>query len=50
MAVLKQTSPLASPVAPMPKPSHTVPSASTSRAVGRGSCQPVGASGPAPGT
>src|SRR5215475_14974327 len=39
MAVLKQTSPTACPVAPSPKPSRTVPSASTSRAVGLGSAQ-----------
>src|SRR4051812_48879950 len=40
MAVLKQTSPTALPVAPMPAPSMTVPSASTSSAVGRRSVQP----------
>src|SRR5262245_11215823 len=40
MAVLKQTSPTAEPVAPKPKPSSTVPSASTSNAVGTGSDQP----------
>src|SRR6266481_3994686 len=34
MAVLKQTSPTAWPSAPRPKPSSTVPSASTSSAVG----------------
>src|SRR5450432_757091 len=34
MAVLKQTSPTAVPSAPRPKPSSTVPSASTSSAVG----------------
>src|SRR3954447_19601199 len=34
MAVLKQTSPTAWPSAPSPKPSSTVPSASTSSAVG----------------
>src|SRR5450631_3457720 len=44
MAVLKQTSPTAVPVAPRPKPSSTVPSASTKSAVGLGSTQvPVGA-------
>src|SRR5580692_6135207 len=37
MAVLKQTSPTAWPVAPKPIPSSTVPSASTSNAVGAGS-------------
>src|SRR6516164_4017307 len=41
MAVLKQTSPTAWPVAPKPKPSSTVPSASTSNAVGLGSSQIV---------
>src|SRR5580704_11123393 len=41
MAVLKQTSPTAWPVAPKPKPSSTVPSASTSSAVGFGSSQRV---------
>ena len=41
MAVLKQTSPTAWPVAPKPKPSSTVPSASTSSAVGLGSSQPA---------
>src|SRR5215468_1891624 len=40
MAVLKQTSPTAWPVAPNPVPSRTVPSASTRRAVGGGSDQP----------
>src|SRR5882762_1003819 len=40
MAVLKQTSPTACPVAPKPSPSITVPSASTRRAVGAGSVQP----------
>src|SRR5215471_11832816 len=40
MAVLKQTSPTAWPVAPKPVPSSTVPSASTSMAVGSGSDQP----------
>src|SRR5689334_13092397 len=40
MAVLKQTSPTAWPVAPKPVPSRTVPSASTRRAVGLGSDQP----------
>ena len=40
MAVLKQTSPTAWPVAPKPNPSSTVPSASTSSAVGTGSDQP----------
>src|SRR5215469_6356690 len=40
MAVLKQTSPTACPAAPKPKPSSTVPSASTSTAVGLGSLQP----------
>src|SRR5262249_60672714 len=39
MAVLKQTSPTAWPVAPSPKPSSTVPSASTKSAVGLGSAQ-----------
>src|ERR1700683_448577 len=39
MAVLKQTSPTARPVAPKPKPSSTVPSASTKSAVGSGSSQ-----------
>src|SRR5664279_2933834 len=39
MAVLKQTSPTAVPVAPRPKPSSTVPSASTKSAVGLGSTQ-----------
>src|SRR5580692_6472399 len=39
MAVLKQTSPTACPVAPSPKPSITVPSASTRSAVGTGSGQ-----------
>src|ERR1700716_3746081 len=39
MAVLKHTSPTAWPVAPKPKPSSTVPSASTSRAVALGSVQ-----------
>src|SRR6202035_2963829 len=39
MAVLKQTSPTAWPVAPKPEPSSTVPSASTSSAVGLGSSQ-----------
>src|SRR5580704_41355 len=39
MAVLKQTSPTAEPVAPKPMPSSTVPSASTSSAVGLGSSQ-----------
>src|SRR5689334_12634886 len=39
MAVLKQTSPTARPVAPSPKPSSTVPSASTKSAVGLGSAQ-----------
>ena len=39
MAVLKQTSPTALPVAPNPKPSSTVPSASTKSAVGLGSAQ-----------
>src|SRR6185312_8585628 len=34
MAVLKQTSPTACPSAPRPKPSSTVPSASTRSAVG----------------
>src|ERR1700726_2941508 len=34
MAVLKQTSPTARPSAPRPKPSSTVPSASTRSAVG----------------
>src|ERR1700757_3830275 len=34
MAVLKQTSPTACPSAPSPKPSSTVPSASTRSAVG----------------
>src|SRR5882757_4814273 len=42
MAVLKHTSPTAWPVAPKPMPSSTVPSASTSRAVGLGSVQPSG--------
>ena len=37
--MLKQTSPTAWPVAPKPKPSSTVPSASTSSAVGSGSSQ-----------
>src|SRR5580704_5701299 len=41
MAVLKQTSPTAWPVAPKPIPSSTVPSASTKRAVGTGSGQPA---------
>src|SRR5215471_2791760 len=40
MAVLKHTSPTACPVAPRPKPSSTVPSASTRSAVGSGSTQP----------
>src|SRR5262245_21523486 len=40
MAVLKHTSPTAWPVAPKPKPSSTVPSASTKRAVDSGSDQP----------
>src|SRR6267154_6822937 len=40
MAVLKHTSPTAWPAAPKPKPSSTVPSASTSRAVALGSAQP----------
>src|SRR5262249_26740515 len=39
MAVLKQTSPTAWPVAPSPMPSSTVPSASTSSAVTFGSVQ-----------
>src|SRR5215510_10733343 len=39
MAVLKQTSPTACPVAPSPKPSSTVPSARTKSAVGLGSAQ-----------
>src|SRR4051812_27820478 len=39
MAVLKQTSPTAVPVAPRPKPSSTVPSASTKSAVALGSSQ-----------
>src|SRR5262245_18316664 len=39
MAVLKQTSPTAWPVAPKPTPSSTVPSARTSSAVGFGSLQ-----------
>src|SRR5215470_2748569 len=39
IAVLKQTSPTACPVAPSPKPSSTVPSASTKSAVGLGSAQ-----------
>src|SRR5690242_12647688 len=39
MAVLKQTSPTACPVAPSPKPSRTVPSANTSSAVALGSSQ-----------
>src|SRR3954469_22823420 len=39
MAVLKQTSPTAWPLAPRPKPSSTVPSASTSSAVALGSIQ-----------
>ena len=39
IAVLKQTSPVAEPVAPRPKPSRTVPSANTKRAVGLGSAQ-----------
>src|SRR5262249_37958238 len=39
IAVLKQTSPTACPVAPSPKPSRTVPSASTNSAVGLGSAQ-----------
>src|SRR6478736_5497649 len=39
MAVLKQTSPTACPVAPSPKPSRTVPSANTKSAVGLGSAQ-----------
>src|SRR5215470_5282737 len=43
MAVLKQTSPTACPVAPNPWPSSTVPSASTSTAVGAGSAQPLAA-------
>src|SRR5205807_1651118 len=38
-AVLKQTSPTAWPLAPSPKPSSTVPSASTSTAVVLGSVQ-----------
>src|SRR5579863_4214061 len=37
MAVLKQTSPTAWPVAPKPSPSSTVPSAKTNSAVGLGS-------------
>src|SRR6266702_8291453 len=40
IAVLKQTSPTACPVAPSPKPSSKVPSASTSTAVGIASTQP----------
>src|ERR1700687_3810529 len=40
MAVLKHTSPTAWPVAPRPKPSSKVPSASTSTAVGVASTQP----------
>src|SRR6185437_6900543 len=44
MAVLKQTSPTAWPVAPSPNPSRTVPSASTKSAVALGSSQvPAGA-------
>ena len=39
MAVLKQTSPTAVPLAPSPKPSSTVPSASTKSAVALGSSQ-----------
>src|SRR5688500_16943966 len=39
MAVLKHTSPTASPSAPKPKPSMTVPSASTRRPVTRGASQ-----------
>src|SRR6478735_10743237 len=46
MAVLKQTSPGASPTAPRPKPSSTVPSASTRSAVARGSVQPLSAGFP----
>src|SRR6188472_1941303 len=42
MAVLKQTSPTAVPSAPSPKPSSTVPSASTKSAVGLGSSQVPG--------
>src|SRR3977135_62410 len=41
MAVLKQTSPTAWPAAPSPVPCSTVPSASTSTAVGLGSLQPA---------
>src|SRR5207237_2752724 len=44
MAVLKHTSPTACPLAPKPKPSSTVPSASTSAAVAAGSAQ-AGAAG-----
>src|SRR5688572_7169899 len=40
MAVLKQTSPTAWPLAPRPWPSSTAPSANTSSAVGFGSVQP----------
>src|SRR6202171_3449671 len=43
MAVLKHTSPTALPSAPRPNPSSTVPSASTRRAVGTGSGQPLSA-------
>src|SRR5262245_62021809 len=39
MAVLKHTSPTASPSAPKPKPSMTAPSASTRRPVTRGASQ-----------
>src|SRR5262249_60406036 len=45
MAVLKQTSPTACPVAPSPKPSSTVPSANTKSAVGLGSAQVAPAGG-----
>src|SRR5262245_3780860 len=43
MAVLKQTSPTATPAAPAPLPSIIVPSASTSRPVGRCSVHPTSA-------
>src|SRR5215510_8799723 len=43
MAVLKQTSPTAKPAAPAPFPSITVPSARTSRPVGRSSVHPASA-------
>src|SRR6266702_3655998 len=47
MAVLKHTSPPAWPVAPSPRPSSTVPSASTRMAVARGSAQLAACAAPA---